>query len=194
MNVTSLLTRLSNFAPPSVPASAEGKAKSTTGDSETPTDRFGPASRVGLSEQAQKLLNQFRSTSGEQLEDSATLRIHRPVAYSPNHQPTPQQMAEVYKIAAQYAYDVRPDAAQRMMEELRQQGLHPDQLAREATGGVAAEPTENSAPAPTIDAEPPRNAANTAVNSAVNSAPGNAGTAITNGFILRPAAETSLVA
>ena len=193
MNVTSLLTRLSNFAPPSVPAPAEDKGRPASDNNEPPVDRFGPALRVGLSEQAQKLLDQFQSgQAGQagQAEDSAKVRIHRSVAYAPSHQPTPQQMAAVYEIAAKYAHDIRPDAAQRMMEELRQQGLHPDQLAREIDAEAVAGASGHDAPATDGDGPAPRQAAGTAVGPAQSIVRG----VVANGFTLQPSAETALVA
>lgn len=133
MNVTSLLTRLSNFVPPSVGTPADEPARPAPANSGAPGDRFGPASRIGLSEQARKLLDHMQ-TQGQDApapEREATVRMHRSVAYPLDIQPSPQQLAQVHKIAARYAHDIRPDATQRMMEELRQEGLHPDQLARE---------------------------------------------------------------
>jgi hypothetical protein len=132
MNVTSLLNRLSNFAPPST-APAEDAVRPKAGKDGSQADRFGPAARIGLSERAQKLLDHLKAQAEAGTatadEDKAKVRMHRSVAYPLDVQPSPQQLAQVQRIAAKYAYDIRPDAAQRMMDELRQEGLHPEQLA-----------------------------------------------------------------
>jgi hypothetical protein len=162
MNVTSLLTRLGNFAPAPLPQPADDKARSPAPAANDAADRFGPAARIGLSDQAQALLSRFANRpagpASQEAEHASKVRMHRAVAYPLDRQPSPQQLAQVHKIAAKYAYDIRPDATQRMMDELRRQGLHPDQLAREPADGDAA-PAGRAAEGRDAEARPPADAA-----------------------------------
>ncbi|NBB83111.1 MAG: hypothetical protein GVY28_06860, partial [Alphaproteobacteria bacterium] len=90
MNVTSLLNRLGNFVPPSVGTPADEPAAPAPAKPGAPADRFGPASRIGLSDQARKLLDHMQ-TQGQDAptpERETAVRMHRPVAYPLDTQPS----------------------------------------------------------------------------------------------------------
>jgi|GEM_PF-2238407 len=168
MNIQSLFDRLHRFAPPPQPGPAGPVHAPPPRTGQGPADRFGPAAHVGLSAEARQMLAAAQAARAaaaaapgapDRPADEARLRVHRSVFYPLDGGPSPMQLAKVHEIAAQFAHDTRPDAQQRMMDELRRHGLHPKQLeAAEDTGraGMAAGSRDDAAPARSAGAQTAR--------------------------------------
>jgi hypothetical protein len=174
MNIQSLFDRLNRFAPPPQQQQQPGPAAPVQArppqPEPGPADRFGPAANVGLSAEARQMLAAAQSAQAAQAAraapaaaapaasgepaDEAALRVHRSVFYPLDDRPSPLQLAKVHEITAQFAHDTRPDAQQRMMDELRRHGLHPEQLeGRRNTGRPGTAARDEAAPARSAGAQ-----------------------------------------
>ena len=139
MILTSLIEKLNGFAPPKTPQNG-ARRSSEDGDTATmPRDRFGPATRVGLSSEALTWLAQPEEDRvGSTPYHDTRLEPASPIVLPGSGRPSPSELSRIHRIAAAYHDDPAPEARDRMLAELRQAGLHPDQLRQ-----VAAPSTED---------------------------------------------------
>ena len=133
MILTSLIEKLNGFAPPKTPQNGARRPGEDSDPAASPRDRFGPATRVGLSSAALTWLAQPEEDRvGSTPYHDTRLEPASPILLPGDGRPSVSELSRIHRIAAAYHDDPAPEARDRMLAELREAGLHPEQLRQAA--------------------------------------------------------------